>query len=159
MPGGRPPKYFSDEERRAADAARKRRARARDVDPSLPERQLDEEPDEPLSLAGPLTPEEEQRLRDEFGYSPSEMRSKAERDATAARIMAALAPVAVDLPRDVAEVWWAPQDQQTAQRLIDAWGLEEFRSSAIHRMALAERRSVEKKKAYLASLSKRVPSP
>jgi hypothetical protein len=44
---GRPAKYGSDEERRAADAERKRKARML-VDPSLPVKQLDE--------AGPAAP-------------------------------------------------------------------------------------------------------
>ena len=41
MPGGRPPKYASAEERKAADAERKRLARA-SVDPSLPTVDLNE---------------------------------------------------------------------------------------------------------------------
>lgn len=46
MPGGRPQKYDSDDERKAADAERKRLARQQ-VDPELPERQVDEPEPEP----------------------------------------------------------------------------------------------------------------
>lgn len=95
MPGGRPAKYGSDDERRAADAERKRLARERLVDPELPARDINEEPVTHPSIErviaeatpGALSEEEEQTLRDHFGYSKSEKRTKAERDATAARIL------------------------------------------------------------------------
>lgn len=93
---GRPKKYGSDEERRAADAERKRRAREQDVDPELPARDINEEPLQAhpsiekviaQAIPGSLSPEDEQKLRDHFGYAKSETRTKAERDATAARIL------------------------------------------------------------------------
>ena len=47
------------------------------------------------------------------------------------------------LPPDVAAIWGHPPhraaDEATARILISTWGLDEFRSSALHKTALAEK--------------------
>jgi hypothetical protein len=85
-----------------SDACRKAYARRRLVDETLPVRDVSEAPVvvhgfvvEPQAVvvrrppfpAGPISEEQEQAIRD-YGFSASEKRTRAERDAVAARIMA-----------------------------------------------------------------------
>jgi hypothetical protein len=65
---GRPRRYETDADRQAA--YRERQREEQDLDPGMP-----------------LTPEEEQEIRDFYGYAASETRTKAERDAIARRIV------------------------------------------------------------------------
>lgn len=138
----RPKKYESEEERRAADAERKRRARSLDVDPDLPERQLGDDvtSSEPagdrtvelilrLPPDAPLSETEEQAVRDHLGYASSETRSRAERAGVARRIVGQLGPPA------------------------------ESTMAALAELARQEQRYKDKREAYLRSLDKRVPSP
>src|SRR5262245_34318078 len=97
----RPRRYATNAERQAAYRARQA---DQDVDPSLPVREIDEPVvTEPipertveqllvLPVASVLTASEEQALRDHFGYTASERRTRAERAATAARISDGLGP-------------------------------------------------------------------
>lgn len=101
MAVGRPPKYASDEERKAADAERKRAYREQKrvelEDPALPERQIDEDPapaahpsiEKVIAQATPgaLSEADEQALRDHFGYADSETRTKAEREEAASKML------------------------------------------------------------------------
>ena len=136
----RPTKYGSDDERRRADAERKRKARLLE-DPELPVRDIEDVPTaeapvdaRPLELIlatpydEPLSEAEEQLVKDHFGYGASERRTRAERAGVAQRIVGALPPPNAALLQ--------------AQRTV----------------AEQERRSQEKKSAYLRSLE-RVPSP
>jgi hypothetical protein len=92
-----------------------------------------------------MTEEEEQALRDFYGYAKTETRTKAERDAAAARMITKAKIPDESLPPDLEKVWGQERldssgqsAAQTAAILIEAWGEEEFRRSAIHRMALEE---------------------
>lgn len=156
----RPRQFETPAERQKAYRER----RAQDVDPDLPIRDIEEPdpaPDERtveqilvLPVGASLSEREEQLLRIHFGYTASERRTRAERDTTAARITTT--PEPTTLPKDIIEIWRTPADQETARRLIEAWGLEAFRTSAIHLMALGEIERVKKRKAYLDT---RVPAP
>jgi hypothetical protein len=104
-----------------------------------PEPQVEEA--EPEGQA--LSEAEEQAIRDRYGYTESEKRTKAERDEVAARILAKTAPRS-ELPFDIEEVWGQGRRDSsgalaasTARVLIDAWGVERFRRSAIHQAAIA----------------------
>ena len=177
---GRPRQYPDDAARKRAQRAR---AASEDIDPTLPVHQVDE-PDQPagpsvpavglaseptrgieelllLDPYAPLSEPEEQLVRDHFDFNPSEKRTRAEREAAADKMRAFMAPPDVQLPEDIAKVWWAPQDQATAKKLIAAWGLEAFRTSAIHQMALGEIRREQKLRAYRANLreGQKIPSP
>jgi hypothetical protein len=91
-------KYESAAERQKAYRER----RAQDVDPSLPERQVDEEPrrpaTRPLKLLlkmdpyKPLSELEEQMLRDHYGYTDSEKRTRAQREDVARGIISKAGP-------------------------------------------------------------------
>lgn len=98
----------------------------------------DENPD-------PEDPDREQALRDRLGYSPTEKRTKAERDAAAQRMVATV-PDAGDLPDDIRAIWGhSPEDVATIQALISAWGLEAVRNSQLHKAALQEARSAKER--------------
>ena len=108
----------------------------------------------------PLTAEDEQALRDELGFTASESRSKAERDEAAKRMLANTTPPGLPvLPENIARVW--ASDPLTAQMCVQAWGLEVFRDSALHRAALAEIGHREKQRAYREARRReqKVPSP
>ena len=83
----------------AADRQRAYRERKRLEEPDLPVVQVDEDDDGPL---GELV-DDEQLLRDSFGYARSEERTKAERDAAAARMLGTTAPTIPSLEVYVAE--------------------------------------------------------
>jgi len=94
-----------------SDACRKAFARAKErglADESLPARQLDELMPDGVTLRSQVkapktqsietpAPEQEQRLRDFYGYSSSEKRTKAERDAAAARMRGSGAPLTEEI--------------------------------------------------------------
>jgi len=102
-----------------------------------------------------LTEEAEQAIRDRFGYSETEKRTKAERDQAAARILGKKPSVEIPaqreapLPADIEAVWGRGKLDGnghpaigTAEYLIEQWGLEVFRRSALHRAALDVREAV-----------------
>lgn len=103
-----------------------------------------------------MTESDEQAVRDHYGYSSSESRSKAERDAAAARMVAKSkgSSGSVELPSDIAEVWRGSED--TARFFIAHWGEDVFRGSALHLTALAEGRHLQRKREVQR---KAVPSP
>jgi hypothetical protein len=82
-----------------------------------------------------LTEAQEQEIRDRFGYSASERRTLIERDGAAGRILEKTSRLEVD------EALWSgtPADRQRASVLVEAWGLEAFRGSAVHLMLIRER--------------------
>jgi hypothetical protein len=129
---GRPRKWDSDAERMAAKRAGSGPARR----PG---------PNDEVILAAreqrPLTEEEEQAIRDRWGYTESEKRTKAERDATARRMLGKSPQV--EIPADIGAVWGGGRLDgnghpaiETARFLINEWGLDRFRNSALHRAAL-----------------------
>jgi len=90
---------------------------------------------------------DEQRLREQFGYSDSERRTKLERDTAAGRIIARF-DREVEVPADIEAVWGGRRLDgagqpaiKTARSLIEEWGLARFRRSALHRAALDVRES------------------
>lgn len=97
----RPRQFQTPAEKQKAYRERKQMPAA-EVDPELPERDIEEpealSTDRPVEVlltlppTAPLTDFEERSLRDHFGYTASERRTRAERSATAARISAALGP-------------------------------------------------------------------
>ena len=131
----RPRKWTSEAERVAAYRASK----AVDVDPELPERDVNEPEPAPgartvdallvLPAGASLSDVEEQLLRDHFGYTSSERRTRAEREAAAAKMLAGLP---------------APGPEVLA---------------AIETLKAEERRLAERQKAYIESLKTRVPAP
>lgn len=94
----RPRKWSSEAERLAAYRERQ----AADVDPALPERDVDEAPapegtrsvEVLLTLPADtkLSEAEEQLLRDHFGYTASDRRTRGERNASAQKILAEAPP-------------------------------------------------------------------
>jgi hypothetical protein len=106
----------------------------------------EDDPGIPLDYLMDLNEAEEQRLRDELGYAESEKRGEAERQEAADRILAKQRQNIVNLPADIELVWRS--DPETARFLIDGWGLEEFRGSALHQAALGERRRAQEKQVY-----------
>ncbi len=82
------------------------------------------------------TEEWEQALRDKLGYTATEKRTKAERDAAAARMIANTTPN-IELPPDIAKVWTG-ESALTAKVCIEKWGVETFRSSRLHQEALSQ---------------------
>lgn len=85
----------------------------------------------------------EQEILDLHGYTSSEKRTKAERDAIAARILAKTRVPESRLPADIRKIWGRPDPSGlpaigTAQYLISEWGEERFRGSAVHSQALAQ---------------------
>lgn len=92
-----------------------------------------------------MTEEEEQALRDHFGYPPTERRSKMERDLAAQRMRSKAKGDSPDepLPADIEAVWGkgklnaqGESSADTARYLIERWGEERFRRSALHQAAL-----------------------
>jgi hypothetical protein len=61
-----------------------------------------------------------------------------------ASVTAAPVPDLPDLPEDIASIWTG-EEERTARTLIDAWGVDVFRRSAIHRAALNDRERLSKK--------------
>ena len=131
------PRKWNSEAERIADY--RRRQREQMVDPSLPEREIDEPVEPPatgrsleqllaLDPMAPLSDAEEQLIRDHFGYSKSDRRTRAERAGIAHRIADTLGP---------------PPDA-----VLDA----------IRGLQAEQQRHDEKVRAYLASLQ-RTPSP
>jgi hypothetical protein len=112
-----------------------------------------------LPYETPLTPWEEKAVREHFGYARSETRTRAERARVAAKIKASTADDVFlgELPPDIAEVWKG-SDENVARGLIGAWGLDAFRASALHRVALTERESEARvapiRKAYVEAQRK-----
>jgi hypothetical protein len=104
---------------------------------------------------------QEQHTREMAGFTDAETRTKAERDAAAAKMVSWSEQDSFQgpLPPDIAAVWAGKLDgmgqpaENTARFLIGAWGLDGFRGSALHKQALAEiRRSQDKeavRKAFL----------
>lgn len=103
---------------------------------------------EPLDLppGEPFTDDEE------IPPEPPDMRAK--EDARAQRMIAKMREAGWyegPLPPDIEEVWGrgvldgsALPAENTARSLIGAWGLDAFRESALHRVALTERESEER---------------
>jgi len=59
----------------------------------------------------------------------------------------------VELPPDIADLWGGnDEDLYTARALIDAWGLEAFRRSQLHRQAIEERKLRARKLAARGNL-------
>lgn len=133
------PRKWNSEAERIADYRRRQKEQL--VDPDLPEREIDADPEPVLEGArdvqalialpadAPLSDAEEQLLRDHFGYAKSERRTRAERAGIAARISASLPPP----PPEVAE--------------------------AIRGLQAEEQAHERKVQSYRASLAQRVPSP
>lgn len=107
-----------------------------------------------------LTEEQEQEIRDRYGYAPTEKRTKAERDAAADRMLGKLRAEPLDLPepqrfaddeelppdpplpREVTDVWGVSEESLSlAKSLIDAWGLNRFLNSELHTQAVKEKES------------------
>lgn len=93
-----------------------------------------------------LTEAEEQAIRDRLGYAPTEKRTRAERNAAAARVTGKLATgFEGALPSDIEGVWGGGRldsngalAENTARFLIGEWGLERFRGSAVHKAAVQD---------------------
>lgn len=96
-----------------------------------------EEPPEPHPLA--LSEEQEQAIRDGWGYTASETRTKAERDEAAARMISQSAQPMYEgeLPEQVANVWHGENEKQ-ARVYIAAWGMDAFLTSQIHIAAIKQ---------------------
>lgn len=102
-----------------------------------------------------LSEEQERAIRDSLGFSRTETRTKAERDAAAAKMAAWSEQDSFQgpLPPDIAAAWAGKVDgmgqpaENTARFLIGAWGLDKFRGSALHKQALAEVRRAKDKEA------------
>src|SRR5262245_40907511 len=100
-----------------------------------------------LDPFGGFTEEEEQRVRDHYGYTASERRTIAERQGTADRILAKADADGYqgDLPAEVQQIWCnTSKDERTARTLIASWGMETFLTSAIHQQALMQAGREEK---------------
>ena len=102
----------------------------------------------------PRSADEEQELRDHFGYSSSEKRAKAERDEVAARIVRDIFPaIKGELPAEVKEVWGhSTSSMRMACSLISAWGLDVFLDSQVHKAARAETSRPAERQAYRDTL-------
>ena len=150
-PGGFPP---SEKPKRKVQFPKKRG----ETSPLPPKKEMHRGPygDVPDEL---LSAEMEQEIRDHFGYAKSETRTRAERDRVAARVSPDPAPVREEgaagipessstvsvpaaLPPEIESVWGEGRldglgqpASNTARTLIAAWGLEVFRSSALHLQA------------------------
>jgi len=116
---------FCSDAHRKAFRRRFDEGRRASVDPDLPERQVDEpEPEEldvPALVAAAkagrvLSDSEEQRIRDYWGYAPSETRTWAEREQAAQRIMANLPEEPAWLDEMVAELERRETEHREKQR-------------------------------------------
>lgn len=106
--------------------------------------------------------EREQAIRDHFGYSRTETRTQAERDEAARKMMGRSGVPDVEVPEDIEAVWGGGRLDSThrpaidtAKVLIDAWGVDRFRRSQLHKMALEEHRRSEVKVEERADYRKR----
>lgn len=125
-------------------------------------------PNDAVLEGRPLTEEEEQAIRDKYGYAPTEKRTKAERDAAADRMLGKLRGEPLDpdfpppfdlppvvpfsddeelppdppLPKEVLDVWGVSDGSLSlAKYLIADWGLHRFLNSELHTQAVKERES------------------